>query len=186
MCLSLDKWESKQRFGGPQGKTWAAKEAVNCQAMWRKLSSKIETGDIIPFYAEYMDSEKITSPGFAMADVCVVYEHATSNERSGRKMKQVAKKPAHIIYTYISSSLTGHVAESDVSRLRRFLNIAFYDKSYALQCTVDAMSMALIGENVDLPFWSIGSGGVGKALFTSLIHNSISPMRGFSDCAALF
>ena len=60
MPLSLGKWESKRRFGDPHGKTWAAKEAVNCQAMRRKLSSKIESGDIIPFYADYMDSEKIT------------------------------------------------------------------------------------------------------------------------------
>ena len=49
MYLSLDKWGSEQRFGGSQSKTLAAQEAVNCQAMWRKLSPKIESGDIIPF-----------------------------------------------------------------------------------------------------------------------------------------
>ena len=56
--LSLNKWESKQRFGGPQRKTRSAQEAADCQAMRRKLSSKIESGDVIPLYVEYMDSEK--------------------------------------------------------------------------------------------------------------------------------
>ena len=35
--------------------------------------------------------------------------------------------------------------------------------------------MALLGENVDRAFWTLGPGGVGQSLFTTLIHNDISP-----------
>ena len=112
-----------------------------------------------------MDSEKIISPGFSTMDVCVIYEPATSAERPGRKMRQVARKPSNIIYTYINRSLTDAVADSAVSRLRQFLNSTFYDNSYALQCTVAALSMALIGGNVDRAFCGIESGGVGQSLF---------------------
>ena len=55
--LSLGKWTPNKRFGGDELKTWGAQGAVNCQAMWKKLSRKIESGEIIPFYAEYMDVE---------------------------------------------------------------------------------------------------------------------------------
>ena len=46
--------------------------------------------------------------------------------------------------------------------------------------------MALVGRNVGRAFWTIGGGGVGKSLFTSLIRNAMSPMRGFFDFTALY
>ena len=84
--LSLDKWESGERFGSAKIKTWTAHEAVNCQTMWRKLSMEIENGDIIPFYSEYMEPDKVTSPGFGMMDVCFVYEPETAGDRSSRNL----------------------------------------------------------------------------------------------------
>ena len=56
--LSLDKWAPSKRFGGDRLKTRGAQGAVNFQFMWKKLSCKIESGEIIPFYAEYMDVGK--------------------------------------------------------------------------------------------------------------------------------
>ena len=98
--LSLGKWESVPSFGSSKIKTRDAHEAGNCRAMWRKLSTKLENGDIIPFYSEYMATRKITSPGFAILDVCSVYELGTSRDRSIRYMKQVAKKPSNNIHVY--------------------------------------------------------------------------------------
>ena len=46
--------------------------------------------------------------------------------------------------------------------------------------------MALVGRNVGRAFWTIGGGGVGKSLFTSLIRNAMSPMNGFFDFKALY
>ena len=74
-----------ERFGGPQRKTRGAQEAANCHAMRRQLSPHIESGDVIPFYAEYMDGEKIASPGFSMMGVSLVYEPDASTERPSRK-----------------------------------------------------------------------------------------------------
>ena len=61
---------------------------------------KIENGNIIPFYSEYMETDKITSPAFGVMDVCFVYEPETSGDRSSRDLKQVAKKPSNNIHVY--------------------------------------------------------------------------------------
>ena len=86
--ISLDKWAHSKRFGGDRLKTW------------KHLSGKIENGDIIPFYAEYMELGKPTSPGFAMDGVCFVYEPETEGEREGRGPKQTRKAPENNIYIY--------------------------------------------------------------------------------------
>ena len=49
-----------------------------------------------------------------------------------------------------------------------------------------AMSLSFLGLNVGRAFWSIGAGGVGKSLFTSLINNAFYPKNGFFDCTALY
>ena len=48
-----------------------------------------------------------------------------------------------------------------------------------------ALSLCFAGRNVGRDFWSIGAGGVGQSLFTSLINNAFYPKQGFSDCTAL-
>ena len=55
-----------------------------------------------------------------------------------------------------------------------------------MECTIAGIALALMGQNVDRAFWSIGKGGVGQSLLSTLIHNAISPMRGFFDCTSLY
>ena len=186
MYLSLDRWEAKRKFGGPSNKTWGAQEAVNCQALWRKLASKIETADIIPFYAEYMEVDKVSAAGFTLEDACLMYDPSTAHDRGGRNLKQVDKRATNNIYTYIARTLTDEIEIDSHRRLVGFLNTTFYDNEYAFRCTIAGISMALLGENVDRAFWTIGSGGVGQSLLTTLIRNAISPMRGFFDCTSLY
>ena len=64
------------------------------------MSTKIENGGIIPFYSEYMETDKITPNGFDILNVCLVYEPETSRDRPSRYMKQVAKNPANNIHVY--------------------------------------------------------------------------------------
>ena len=106
--------------------------------------------------------------------------------RSGRNLKQVAKKHSGNIYTYINRPLTEAVGDSVVARPKQFLNITCYDNSYALTCAIAGLRLAPVGENVDRALWGIGPGGVGRSLFTSLIHNSLSPTHGFFDCTSLY
>ena len=153
--------------------------------MWRKLSAKIANGDIIPFYSEYMETDKITPPGYAMLGVCLVYEAETSRDRPSRNMQQVAQKSSIDIYTYITRSLTEAVGDGVVARLEN-LNIAFYDNSYVLAFAIAGSGLSRVCGNVDRAFWSIGLGGVCRSLFTSLIRNPLSPRRSFFDCTSLY
>ena len=181
---SLDKWVTSSK--GSCGKTWAAQEAVNCLSMSKELSSRMETAKIIPFYAEYMEVERSTSLGLSLEDCCLIYEPQSASERQGRIMRQVAKGPEHNIYTYIERPLSDPVIEDALSRVGRFLNTTFCDNAWALECSIAGAALALMGQNVDMAFWSIGKGGVGKSLFSTLIRNAMSPMRGFFDCASLY
>ena len=92
---SSDKWEVGKGYNGAKLKSWGAQEAVNCQSMAKKLATKMENADIIPFYAEYMDMERTAAIGFAMDDVCLMYDPHTAAERNGRITKQVSKSPSN-------------------------------------------------------------------------------------------
>ena len=98
------------------------------------------------------------------------------------------RKAPRTIYTYVSIRLCLedlHLGAAH-ARLSAFLGSAFYSNSEALSCTISGLAIAMIGENADRAFWTIGSGGAGKSLFTSLIHNAMAPTRGFLDCTALY
>ena len=82
--------------------------------------------------------------------------------------------------------MTERICENAHARAVKFLESTFCDNAWALQCTIAGISLALLGENVDRAFWTIGGGGVGQSLFTTLINNAISPMHGFFDCSALY
>ena len=82
--------------------------------------------------------------------------------------------------------MPGNSLKPTQERLRPFLRSTFYGNADALCCNIAGLSMALIGRNVDRDSWTIGGGGVGQSLFTSLIHNAMSPMHGFFDCTALY
>ena len=135
-----------------------------------------------------MDGAKATLPGVALEDVCLLYEPLTAAERMGRIMRQVAKCAANNIYTYVSIRLCLRDPQLGAAqaRLSTFLGSTFYSNSEALSCTMAGLAIALIGENVDRAFWTIGAGGVGQSLFTSLIHNALAPTHGFFDCTALY
>ena len=121
-----------------------------------------------------------------MEDVCFVYEPETASQREGMKLKQIWKGPENNLYTYINRRLICEVDEGAVGRLRAFLDTTFYDNAYALKCTIAGISIALVGENVDRAFWTIGGGGVGQSLFTTLINSALSPMHTFFDCTSLY
>ena len=90
------------------------------------------------------------------------------------------------MYTYISRTLTEKICAESYARVVKFLETTFCNNAWALQCTIAGISLALMGENVDRAFWTIGGGGVGQSLFTTLINNSISPKSGFFDFSALY
>ena len=95
-------------FKGGKGsilKSWEAQESVNGQDMSKKLASMLESSDIVPFYAEYMEIDRTPATGFAMGDVCLLYEPQTSASRDGRIAKQVTKNASRNIYTYIDTSI---------------------------------------------------------------------------------
>ena len=72
------------------------------------------------------------------------------------------------------------------SRLTPFLGITFYRNPEAIACTIAGLSIALLGCKVDRAFRTIGAGGVGESLFTSLIPNALTPTHGFFDFADLY
>ena len=162
---SLEKWHVENRAGGSSLKTWPAQEAVNCVLMSKELASKLETAKIIPFYAEYMDVERNPSLGLSLDDCCIAYEPQSAGERHGRIMKQVPKGPERNIYTYIARPLSEPVAEGALSRVWGFLRTTFTDNAWALECTIAGIALALMGQNIDRAFWSIGKGGDGPVSF---------------------
>ena len=97
----------------------------------------------------------------------------------------MGKKATNNIYTYIASALTGEVYVCANRRLNASINTTFYDNEYALRCAIYGLETTILGESVGRAFRTIGSGGVGQSLPTTLIHNAIIPMRGYVDCAAL-
>ena len=134
-----------------------------------------------------MDGVEAALHGVDLEDVCLLYEPETAAERMRRIMRQVEKSAATIC-TYVSILLCMGDPQLGASqaRLSAFFGIASYSNSEAVSCTISGLSIALIGENADRAFWTIGPGGVGQSLFTSLIHNAMAPTHGFFDCAALY
>ena len=98
-------------------KVTGGQEAVNCQEMAKKLASHLESADIIPFYAEYMDIERTSTTGFSMEDVCLVYDPCTASGRNGRITKQVRKRASGNIYTYVSKPLAERICGNDHARV---------------------------------------------------------------------
>ena len=180
---SLDKWVYNK---GGSDETWAAQEAANCLSMSKELATKMGNAKIIPFYAEYMEVERCPSMGLSLSDCCLIYEPRSSGARQGRITNQMDNGPEHNIYTYIERPLSGPAIEDALVRVGRFLNTAFCDNAWALECSIAGLALALMGQNVDRAFWSIGKGGVGQSLFSTPIHNAMSPTRGFFDCASLY
>ena len=78
-------------MGGSILNSREAKEAVNFHDMPQKLETKLETADIIPFYAAYMDIDRTPATGFAMGDVCLMYEPRDAATRNGRIVRRISK-----------------------------------------------------------------------------------------------
>ena len=171
--LSLDKWEGAKRYRAAQLLTWGSQETANCQEMAKKLPTRMESADITPFYAEYMETDRITLSGVAIEDVCLVYDTTKAGERNGGIARQVDKGPRNNIYTHIERNLTDPIYEGAEIRLAEFLETTFCNNGWALKCTIAGIASALMGKNVDRAFWPIGEGGVGQSLFMFLINNEI-------------
>ena len=69
--------------------------------MSQKLAAVLGSSAIIPFYAEYMDFDQTPATGFAMEDVCLLYDPNTADLRNGRIMSHVTKNASRNIYTNI-------------------------------------------------------------------------------------
>ena len=161
---ALEKCEVVKGGKGSALKSWGAQEAVNCQEMSKKLAAALESAVIIPFYAEYMDFDRTPATGFAMEDVCLAYDPHTAPMRNGRIMKQVTKSASRNIYTYISRALPEKIFEESHARVVKFPGSTFCENAWALPRTIAGLSIALMWENVDRAFWTIGGGGVGQSL----------------------
>ena len=73
--------------------------------MSQKLAAWLEYAEIIPFYAEYMNFDRTPAPGFAMEDVCLLYDPRKSPLRNGRTLKQVTKtRRLTYIHIYIEDA----------------------------------------------------------------------------------
>ena len=107
MALRDYALEKRAVFNGGMGsvlKSWDAQEAVNCQEMSQKLAATLESAEIIPFYAEYLDCDRTPATGFAMGDVCLLYDPLTSPLRNGRIMHPVTRNASLNIYIYIEGA----------------------------------------------------------------------------------
>ena len=67
-----------------------------------------------------------------------------------------------------------------------FLAQTFLGDREALNCTLCGLALALMSRNVDRAFWTLGRGGVGQSLFTTLIESAIRPMHSYIDCDILY
>ena len=133
-----------------------------------------------------MDFDRIPPIGLSLEDCCLIYDPQSSGDRQCRLTKQIATDPAHSIYAYIARPLSASVFDDALARVGKFTDTAFCDNVWPLECTIAGISLALMGQNVDRASWSIGKGGVGKALFSTLIRNAMSPAHGFFDCTSLY
>ena len=64
-------------FNGGKGSILKSREAqgeVNCQDMSKKLATGLQSAHIIQLYAEYMDIGRTPATGFALWDICLLYE----------------------------------------------------------------------------------------------------------------
>ena len=84
--------------------------------MLAKLSSKVTDGEIVPFYAEYMDTPKVSSPEFCTEDACFVYRSGGEGDRKLPALRQIDKASENNIYIYIARTLSGPVLK--VPRIR--------------------------------------------------------------------
>ena len=53
-----------------------------------------------------------------------------------------------------------------------------------MRWTAAGLAMSVLGENLGRGFRTIGPGGVGQSLLTTLINDAISPTHGYVDCDA--
>ena len=184
ILLTLDIWRAKE--SKIQSSSWANTEALNCQEMIRKIMEQVIKGAIIPYYAEYLDEWKEAALGFCLVDACFAHSNDASRALGRDMLRQVKKSPKNNIYMHIERRITDHLADTALARLELFLIRTFYRNERALECTMSALTLCFLGYNVDRAFWSIGGGGVGQSLFTSLVNNAFYPKHGFFDCTALY
>ena len=184
ILLTLDMWRTKESKA--PATSWTNTEALNCQEMIRKIMEQVIKGAIIPYYAEYLDEWKDSALGFCLEDACFVHSNDATRALGGDMLRQVKKSPKNNIYMHIERRITDPLVGAALTRLELFLSRTFYNNERALECTMCALTLCFLGYNVDRAFWSIGGGGVGQSLFTSLINNAFYPKHGFFDCAALY
>ena len=170
ILLTLDMWRTKESKASSA--SWTDTEALNCQDMIRKIMDQVVKGAIIPYYAEYLDERKDASLGFCLIDACFLYSEEAPRAIGSGLLKQVKKDHSNNIYMHIERRITDPLAETALARMKLFLDQTFYRNKRALGCTMAALSLCFMGRNVGRAFWSIGTGGVGQSLFTSLINSA--------------
>ena len=71
--------------------------------------------------------------------------------------------------------------ESAESRDLEFWRSTFFDNDQALQCQFAAATLAFRGCNISKAFWTIGPGGVGQSMNSTLLANLFGKNHGYVD-----
>ena len=184
--LASDMWKS--RIECPN---WLELAAANTLHLSSTLQTKLVSKELIPYYAEYMETPSSPKAGIATLGACVLFDTGGSTGTSGDAgLRQVPKHHSNNIYVYIShclkQNLSDPVLQSCTRKVWAFLAQTFWGNREALICTYGALCRALMSLNVDRAIWALGRGGVGQSLFTSLIDSAIFPRHGYLDPSVFF
>ena len=166
------------------GDTWQAKLASLLAKTSSALQNHLLGKEIIKYYVEWCGTERVTQPGFATVDCCIIF---TTEHPHGTV---VSKSQANNVYVYLktplANSLSDPLLQRTCERLRRFLTTTFWDNEKGLTCQFAGLLLALQGRNVDRAIWSVGPGGVGQSLFTHCVANLFGDSHGFLDMNIYF
>ena len=100
-------------------------------------------------------------------------------------LRRVKKSQDNNVYMYIDRPLGDPLIGACMEEMEVCLSRIFYENERALACTLSALSLAFVGENVGRAFWTISRGAISPSLFTSLLENAFTPNHGFLNFDAL-
>ena len=99
--LASDMW--KARVECPN---WLELAAANTLHLSSTLQTKLVSKELIPYYAEYMETASSPQSGIATLDACVLFDTGDSTGASGDPgLRQIPKHHSSNIYVYISHCL---------------------------------------------------------------------------------
>ena len=124
---------------------------------------------------EWCDTPIARKPGFSTTDGCWAFADPDGS------LQSVAPHPRNDIYLAVPHAASDPVLESHKRRVIDFLRTTFFDNAIALECQLAAMCLTLRGMNNVRAFMTLGPGGVGQSLNTTLVANVFGDMHDFVD-----